>query len=167
MNAILRSSTARPNTVPRSGRSGCLRMYSAEFARITVACIKGYMIARRAERCKFASQSRAADSDQRVEHGLQVEGRAADDLEHVGGRGLLLKRFAQFVEQPRVLDGDDGLIGEVSDQRDLLSVKGRTSCRYTMSAPISSFSFSMGTATNVRMPPSSTAATIAGSRLSM
>ena len=33
--------------------------------------------------------------DQRVEHGLQVEGRAADDLENVGGRGLLLQRLAQ------------------------------------------------------------------------
>ena len=29
--------------------------------------------------------------DQRVEHRLQVEGRAADDLEHVGGGGLLLQ----------------------------------------------------------------------------
>ena len=27
---------------------------------------------------------------QRVEHGLQIKRRAADDLEHVGGRGLLL-----------------------------------------------------------------------------
>ena len=33
--------------------------------------------------------------DQRIEHGLQVEGRAADDLEHVGGGGLLLQRFGQ------------------------------------------------------------------------
>ena len=37
-----------------------------------------------------------------------------------GGRGLLLQRFgeivgalAQLVEQPRILDGDDGLSGEV------------------------------------------------------
>ena len=28
--------------------------------------------------------------------------------------------LAQLVEQPRVLDGDDGLIGEVLDERDLL-----------------------------------------------
>src|SRR5262249_55032290 len=35
--------------------------------------------------------------DQRVEHGLQIEGRAADDLEHVGGGGLLLQRFAEIV----------------------------------------------------------------------
>ena len=34
---------------------------------------------------------------QRIQHGLQIEGRAADDLEHVGGGGLLLKRFAQLV----------------------------------------------------------------------
>ena len=51
--------------------------------------------------------------DQRIEHGLQIERRAADDLEHVGGGGLLLQRFAQLVEQARVLDGDDGLRGEV------------------------------------------------------
>src|SRR5262245_6979665 len=50
---------------------------------------------------------------QRVEHGLQVERRAANDLEHVGGGGLLLQRLAQLVEQPRVLDGDDGLTCEV------------------------------------------------------
>ena len=29
--------------------------------------------------------------DEGIEHGLQVEGRAADDFEHVGGRGLLLQ----------------------------------------------------------------------------
>ena len=57
---------------------------------------------------------------QRFEHGLQIEGRAADDLEHVGGGGLLLQQFTQFTEQPRVLDGDDGLGGEVRHQLDLL-----------------------------------------------
>src|SRR5215467_10827121 len=31
-------------------------------------------------------------------HTLQVERRAADDLEHIGGGGLLLQRFAQLVE---------------------------------------------------------------------
>ena len=33
-------------------------------------------------------------------------------------------RCAQFVEQPRVLDGDDGLVGEVRHQRDLLVGEG-------------------------------------------
>ena len=62
-----------------------------------------------------------------IQHRLQIEGRAADDLEHVGGGGLLLQRFshvvgalAQLVEQSGVLDGDDGLGGEVGDQLDLL-----------------------------------------------
>ena len=31
--------------------------------------------------------------DQRVEYGLEIEGRAADDLEHVGGGGLLLQQI--------------------------------------------------------------------------
>ena len=58
--------------------------------------------------------------DQRIKHCLQIEGRAADDLEHVGGGGLLLQRFAQLAEKPRVLDGDDGLRSEICDQFDLL-----------------------------------------------
>src|SRR5262249_52559766 len=41
--------------------------------------------------------------DERIEHRLQVERRPADDLEHVSGGRLLLKRFAQLVKQPRVL----------------------------------------------------------------
>ena len=41
-----------------------------------------------------ASQSRAADSHERLSTALQIEGRAADNLEHVGGGGLLLQRFA-------------------------------------------------------------------------
>ena len=32
--------------------------------------------------------------DKRLQHRLEIEGRAADDLEHVGGGGLLLKRLA-------------------------------------------------------------------------
>src|SRR5262249_45933441 len=56
---------------------------------------------------------------QRVEHGLQIEGRAAYDLEYVGGGGLLLQRLAQLLEQPRVLDGDDSLRCETGEQPDL------------------------------------------------
>ena len=58
--------------------------------------------------------------DERIEYGLQVEGRAADHLEHVGGGGLLCQRFAQLTEQSRILDRDDGLGGEVRDKLDLL-----------------------------------------------
>ena len=48
-----------------------------------------------------------------LEHRLELARRAADDAKHFGGRGLLLERFAQLVEQAGVLDGDDGLGGEV------------------------------------------------------
>src|SRR5215472_13386268 len=57
---------------------------------------------------------------QRIEHRLQIEGRSADHLEHVGGGGLLREGLPQLVEQPGVLYGDDGLVGEILDQLDLL-----------------------------------------------
>src|SRR5262249_42957607 len=61
-----------------------------------------------------------------LEHRLQLTRRAANNLEHVRGCGLLLERLAQFVKQPRILNGDDGLGGEVLHQRLLLIVEGRT-----------------------------------------
>ena len=62
-----------------------------------------------------------------LEHRLQLAGRARDDLQHLGGRGLLLQRLGQLararlhlVEQPHVLDRDHRLVGEGGDQLDLL-----------------------------------------------
>ena len=99
-----------------------------------------------------ASQSRAADSTSVLQHGLQIEGRAADDLEHVGGGGLLLQRLPQFVEQPRVLDGDDGLGGEVLHQRDLLVGEWPNFLAVDRDCPTSSSSLSIGTSSMVRAP---------------
>jgi len=57
---------------------------------------------------------------------LHIGGRAADDVEHVAGRGLVFERFfeiagagLQFAEQPRILHRDDRLIGEGAHQFDL------------------------------------------------
>jgi glycosyltransferase involved in cell wall biosynthesis len=61
-----------------------------------------------------------------INAGLQLEGRAADDLEHVSGRGLLLEGLAQLVEQPHVLYCDDCLGCEVLDKLDLLVVEWRS-----------------------------------------
>src|SRR6266568_3196008 len=55
----------------------------------------------------------------RIEHRLQVESRAADDLEHVGRGGLLLQRLAQLVKKADVLDGNHRLVGEHCHQLDL------------------------------------------------
>ena len=56
-----------------------------------------------------ASQSRAADFDKAFARRLQIESRAADDLKHVGGRGLLLQRLGEVArlrlnlfEQPHI-----------------------------------------------------------------
>src|SRR5262249_52400408 len=59
-----------------------------------------------------------------LEHWLQFAGRAADDLEHLGGGRLLLQRLAQFSEQARVLDRDRGLVGKGLHQGDLLLREG-------------------------------------------
>jgi hypothetical protein len=69
--------------------------------------------------------------DQRLQHCLEVEGRAADDLEPVGGGGLLLQglrkivcALPQLIEQSRVLDGDDRLAGKILKLRNLPVRKG-------------------------------------------
>ena len=63
---------------------------------------------------------------QRVEHRMQVEGRAADDLQHVARRGLVFERFLQIAgalvqlgEQPNRFDRDHRLIGKGLQQLDL------------------------------------------------
>src|SRR6266404_792974 len=57
---------------------------------------------------------------ERVKHRLQIKGRSTDDLKYIGGRRLLLQRLVQLIEQPRVLDGDNGLRGERFNKFDLL-----------------------------------------------
>jgi hypothetical protein len=57
---------------------------------------------------------------QSIENRLKLTGRTADNLQNVGGGGLLLERFAQLVKQPRILDGDYGLVSKIAHQLDLL-----------------------------------------------
>jgi hypothetical protein len=69
------------------------------------------------------SECGVADADGFLQHGLknglQITRRAADDLQHLRCGGLLLKGLAQFIQEPRVLDGDNGLSGEILDKSDL------------------------------------------------
>jgi hypothetical protein len=60
---------------------------------------------------------------QRIKHRLEVDSGAADNLEYVCSRGLLLKGFPQFREQPCILDSDHRLLREVAEQFDLLIVE--------------------------------------------
>jgi hypothetical protein len=61
-----------------------------------------------------APHSLAADSTSVLSTALRSK------VERLIGGGLLLQRFAQLVEQAGVLDGDDGLRGEIRNQGDLL-----------------------------------------------
>ena len=92
----LPSTTVRPVTVPRpSGTGLCIHEFD-QFGRIAVArqLLDKPVLWRRRIAAMSASHSRAADCGQRVEHRLQVERRAADHLEHVGGGGLLLQEIS-------------------------------------------------------------------------
>ena len=69
--------------------------------------------------------------EHRVEDRREIAGRGVDDLQDLGGRGLLLQRLAEVAvasrqcpEQTNVLDGDRGLVGEGFDQLDLGGSEG-------------------------------------------
>src|SRR3974390_820326 len=81
-------------------------------------------------RSKVGLAQPASGREQRIEYGFKIKCRAADHLEHIGGRSLLLQGFCQFVrarlhlvEQPAVFTRDARLVGEGSDQLDMLAGK--------------------------------------------
>jgi hypothetical protein len=51
---------------------------------------------------------------------LEIAGRGIDDLQHLGGRSLLLQSLARLGQESRVLHRDDRLRREILQQRDLL-----------------------------------------------
>src|SRR3974377_1900719 len=99
-----------------------------ELSRKHIACDAWIGFALRpVNRCAVRITQARSRLDQRIQHRLKVESRAADDFEDIGSGCLLLQRFgevvsalAQLVEQPGVLDRDDGLSGENLYQFNLL-----------------------------------------------
>jgi hypothetical protein len=96
----------------------------------------------------------------RLQYRLDIGGRSGDHAEDFAGRGLMSERFGElpgtclhFVEQSRVLDGDDRLVGEGLNQLDLFVREGRTVERVSTIAPITPPSRMSGTARMVRYPP--------------
>ncbi len=71
----------------------------------------------------LAGEQPAAAVEDLVEHRRAIGYRAADDLQHLGGGGLLLQRFLRLVEQPHVLDRDHRLVAEGLQQLELLVVE--------------------------------------------
>ena len=84
-------------------------------------------------------------ADDRIEDGLNVRRRAADDLEDVRSRGLLFKRLFRLVEQAHVLDGDHGLVGEGLEQFDLMIAEWSRLGSATLIVPNATPSRSKGT----------------------
>src|SRR2546430_12564053 len=57
---------------------------------------------------RFPPRIACRRANKRIEHGLQIEGGAADDLEHVGGGGLLLTCVIQLPSEPCIFDFEVG-----------------------------------------------------------
>ena len=73
--------------------------------------------------------------DEGFQHGLEIERRAADDLEDLARGGLLLQGLGkipvsalELLEQADVLDGDDGLVGERPEELHLALREGPGLC---------------------------------------
>ena len=64
-----------------------------------------------------------------LEHRLQFAGRRADDLEHVGGGGLLLQRFRSSLSSRVFSMAMTACAAKLLTNSICLSVKGRTSDR--------------------------------------
>ena len=75
----------------------------------------------------LASQIRVAFSSMAWNTGSNSPGELTDDAQHLRVAVCCSKSIvgaAQFIEQPRVLDGDDGLGGEILHKLDLLVGEG-------------------------------------------
>ena len=116
------SSTARPPANSRPGRRGKSRRTVAisSGVKLWVAATARSSPSNRYKMLWVASHRRAALRRDRVEHRLNVGGRARDDAQDLARRRLLLERLVRLVEQPDVLDRDDRLSGEGLQERDLL-----------------------------------------------
>ena len=97
MCTILPSATARPTAEPRPGRE---RIGVDEFLQFGREAEGGDEAEIVAEAAGYSAHLGVAEPrrrcDQLVEHRLQVEGGAADDLQHLRRRRLLLQRLAQI-----------------------------------------------------------------------
>ena len=71
-----------------------------------------------------------------VEHRRQIAGRGIDDLQHLGGRGLLLQSLTRLGNEPRVLHRNDSLRREILQiARSACRKTGATPWRYTVKTP--------------------------------
>ena len=80
----------------------------------------GLSVAHQKDAQLFGGEQVLAAVENLFENGCGVGYRIANNLQHLGGRLLLLQRLPGLVEQPRVFDRDDGLVGESLEQLDVM-----------------------------------------------
>ena len=101
-------------------------------ARIPIAChvvVEAILLGQPHVHAVGAAQP-PGEFHQRIQHGLKIERRAADDLEYVGGGGLLLQRFCAAHSSSRVFStAMTAWAAKFCSSSICLSVNGRTSCR--------------------------------------
>ena len=82
---------------------------------------------------KQITQFGLAETHRILQHGVENRLKLTGELEMTCNTSEVAvcccKRFAQLVEQARVLDSDDGLAAKFLTSSICFSVKGRTSCR--------------------------------------
>ena len=156
-----RSSKARAVAVPRPAGMGVRSQSSSELARRVVrgrSPQESVLVAK--DHAVFGAAQPCGGRYKSVEHRLEIECRAADDLQHLGGRGLLVQCLGQLartlllrIEQAHVLDCDHRLIGEGLQQSDL--GVGKWSDVHTRNGDCSNGlpSCSIGTASMLRYSP--------------
>ena len=116
---VLRSSTARPDSDPRSIGSAstfCTGSGVGPFEARSRRCRPVDQVHRRDRR---VAQARGALGD-RVEHRLHVGRRARDHAQDLADRRLLVERVLRLVEEAHVVDRDRRLAREGLQQRDLV-----------------------------------------------
>src|SRR5215472_15237969 len=75
------------------------------------------------KRAEFRVAEARSTLQDSLEYRLQIAWRRTDDAQHLRGRCLPLQRLGELsralllrVEQPRILDGDHGLVGKCAEQ---------------------------------------------------
>src|SRR5262245_30335891 len=96
---------------PRKGGPFCMPIHTLSSESDRNRCAIEHAIALARDRGAVRVAEPGCRFQKRLQDGLQIERRATNELEHIGGGGLLLQRLAELVEQAGVLDGDDGLVG--------------------------------------------------------
>ena len=118
-----------PPVYPASaGTDGCRRQYSAKLGSPRAAPRDGTFAVDRSTAAERGIAKRNCLFQHRVEHRREVAGRRIDDLQDLGGRGLLLQRLARLGDRRAFSIAITACAAKFCSSAICLSENGRTSC---------------------------------------